>query len=190
VVTAPEPAVGTRDELRGDASPEAVSPSHDLTVVEVHAPATTPAPALRTRNGQRLWMEGLGRHTRRTREFLSLTQEQLATAAGTSQAAISRLEHGGALGTPYLVVVAVQRALTEALRHLSRGGWQQATAAPDPVHPSVLPEAESATAKPGLDTDEEWLRYVAAYRGAAPAQRSHLVVVVEAVASTVPGDCS
>ncbi len=144
---------------------------------------------MRTRNGQRVWMESLGQHIRRTRDFLGLTQGQLATLAGTSQAAISRLENGGALGTPYLVVLAVQRALSDALRHFGRDGWQQ-NAARYLAHPSVLSEAESEAAQPGHDTDEEWLRYVSAYRGAPPTVRSHLVVVVEAVASVVPARCS
>jgi transcriptional regulator with XRE-family HTH domain len=57
------------------------------------------------------WMKGLGRSVRRMRELLGLTQEQLGRIAGVSQGAVSRLEMGVGLATPFLVVVKVQRAL-------------------------------------------------------------------------------
>lgn len=57
------------------------------------------------------YMRGLGRHKRRMREFLGLSQEQLARLAGVSQGAISRLEAGRGLATPLLVVVKINAAL-------------------------------------------------------------------------------
>lgn len=57
------------------------------------------------------WMKGLGRSVRRMRELLGLTQDQLGRIAGVSQGAVSRLEMGVGLATPFLVVVKVQRAL-------------------------------------------------------------------------------
>jgi len=62
------------------------------------------------------WMRGLGRQARRAREFLGLSQEQLAALAGVSQGAISRLEAGRGLATPMLVVLKINLALTRALR--------------------------------------------------------------------------
>src|SRR5215470_3326809 len=62
------------------------------------------------------WMRGLGRHTRRLREFLGLSQEQLARIAGVSQGAISRLEAGRGLATPLLVVMKINIAVIHALR--------------------------------------------------------------------------
>jgi transcriptional regulator with XRE-family HTH domain len=56
-------------------------------------------------------MRGLGRHKRRVREFLGLSQEQLARMAGVSQGAISRLEAGRGLATPLLVVMKINGAL-------------------------------------------------------------------------------
>ena len=64
------------------------------------------------------WMRDLGREVRRQREFLGLSQERLATAAGVSQGAISRLEAGGGLATPLLVVVKIRLVLIEGLRAL------------------------------------------------------------------------
>src|SRR5436190_22322384 len=63
----------------------------------------------------REWMRGLGRQARRIREFLGLSQEQIARAAGVSQCAISRLEGGRALATPLLVVVKPNVAMRRAL---------------------------------------------------------------------------
>lgn len=62
-------------------------------------------------------MRGLGRHTRRVREFLGMSQEQLARLAGVSQGAISRLESGRGLATPLLVLLKTNAALKrETLR--------------------------------------------------------------------------
>jgi transcriptional regulator with XRE-family HTH domain len=61
------------------------------------------------------WMRDLGRHTRRMRDFLGLTQEELGRRAGVSQGAISRLEAGRGLATPLLVVVKIAGALQQAL---------------------------------------------------------------------------
>ena len=64
------------------------------------------------------WMRALGRQGRRAREFLGLSQEQLAAVAGVSQGAVSRLEAGRGLATPMLVVLKINLALTHALRRV------------------------------------------------------------------------
>ena len=43
------------------------------------------------------WMRAFGRQERRIREFLGLSQEQIARLAGVSQGAVSRLEAGRGL---------------------------------------------------------------------------------------------
>jgi transcriptional regulator with XRE-family HTH domain len=62
------------------------------------------------------WMRGLGRQGRRAREFLGLSQEELARLAGVSQGAVSRLEAGRGLATPMLVILKINLVLTRALR--------------------------------------------------------------------------
>src|SRR5438876_9317556 len=56
-------------------------------------------------------MRGLGRQLRRVREFLGLSQDQVARLAGVSQGAVSRLEAGRGLATPMMVVLKVHRVL-------------------------------------------------------------------------------
>jgi len=64
----------------------------------------------------REWMRAFGRQERRVREFLGLSQEQLARLAGVSQGAVSRLEAGRGLATPLLVILKINLALRHALR--------------------------------------------------------------------------
>lgn len=61
------------------------------------------------------WIKGLGRQVRRVREFLGLSQEQIARIAGVSQGAVSRLEAGRGLATPLLVVMKINAALRRAV---------------------------------------------------------------------------
>jgi transcriptional regulator with XRE-family HTH domain len=66
----------------------------------------------------RQWMRDLGRQLRRVREFLGLSQEQVARLAGVSQGAVSRLETSRGLATPLLVVVRINLALARELGKL------------------------------------------------------------------------
>jgi len=66
----------------------------------------------------RRWMQAYGQQARRTRDFLRLSQEQVARLAGVSQGAVSRLEAAQGLATPFLVVLKVQQVLTQHLRRL------------------------------------------------------------------------
>jgi len=61
-------------------------------------------------------MRAFGRQARRIREFLGLSQEELARRAGVSQGAVSRLEAGRGLATPLLVVLKINIAVIHALR--------------------------------------------------------------------------
>lgn len=134
----------------------------------------------------REWMRGLGRQARRVREFLGLSQEQIARLAGVSQGAVSRLEGGRGLATPLLVVVKLNLAMRRAL-----GSYD-----PDLLSPEAreillrtelhIPEngktgfAEYALAK---DTGVEEL--VRLYRGLPERQREKLLSVVRATASAL-----
>jgi transcriptional regulator with XRE-family HTH domain len=63
-------------------------------------------------------MRAFGLQERRVREFLGLSQENLARLAGVSQGAVSRLEAGRGLATPMLVVLKITLALRAALRDI------------------------------------------------------------------------
>lgn len=66
----------------------------------------------------RQWITEFGAHVRRVREFLGLSQEQVARAAGVSQGAVSRFEGGRGLSTPFVGIMKINLALAHALREL------------------------------------------------------------------------
>jgi transcriptional regulator with XRE-family HTH domain len=63
-------------------------------------------------------MQDLGRQLRRMREFLGLTQQELAQRAGVSQGAVSRFEGGRVLSTPFVAIVRLNVALARAIAAL------------------------------------------------------------------------
>jgi len=72
-------------------------------------------------------MRGMGRYTRRLREFAGLSQEELARRARVSQGAVSRLESGRAVQTPLIVVMKINTAMRQALAALPREAWTEET---------------------------------------------------------------
>ena len=66
----------------------------------------------------RQWITEFGAHVRRVREFLGLSQEQVARAAGISQGAVSRFEGGRGLSTPFVGIMKINLALAHALKEL------------------------------------------------------------------------
>jgi transcriptional regulator with XRE-family HTH domain len=66
----------------------------------------------------RQWITEFGAHVRRVREFLGLSQEQVARAAGVSQGAVSRFEGGRGLSTPFVGIMKINLALAHALKQL------------------------------------------------------------------------
>ncbi len=68
--------------------------------------------------GWRTWLVELGRQVRRVREFLGLSQDQLARLAGVSQGAVSRFESGRGLQTPFLTILRIHLVLANGLRRL------------------------------------------------------------------------
>jgi transcriptional regulator with XRE-family HTH domain len=69
----------------------------------------------------RQWITEFGAHVRRVREFLGLSQEQVARAAGVSQGAVSRFEGGRGLSTPFVGIMKINLALASALKQLETG---------------------------------------------------------------------
>src|SRR5262245_64411788 len=56
-----------------------------------------------------------GQRIRKAREFLGLSQDQLARLADVSQGAVSRVEAGRGLAAPVLTVVQLNRAMAEGI---------------------------------------------------------------------------
>jgi transcriptional regulator with XRE-family HTH domain len=130
------------------------------------------------------WMRGLGRQVQRVREFLGLSQDQLARLAGVSQGAISRLENGRGMATPLLVVMKVNEALRAGLSRL------------DPAH--LSPEARRlvdltghiasdtggfASYAPAADARSEDLLRL--WRSVPERQRDQLLSIVRATATAL-----
>ena len=76
--------------------------------------SSTREPGAREQDWRR-WMKDIGERARRMREFLGLSQEQLARRAGVSQGAVSRFEIGRGLNTPLLVSLKINATLAAAL---------------------------------------------------------------------------
>ncbi len=140
-----------------------------------------------TTNTQRTRMTALGTHVRTMRTFLHLTQEQLAKDAGVSQGAVSRLESGTGLATPYLVVLRVQHVLCAKLRAMD-----QDIALGDELtallsHPSMLPDQDAPASVPArpITADPLLAPYLATFHRVSPRAREHLLTVVNAVAEVI-----
>lgn len=73
---------------------------------------------LATKQPWREWITAFGLHVRRVREFLGLSQEQVARAAGVSQGAVSRFEGGRGLSTPFVGIMKIVLALAHALKQI------------------------------------------------------------------------
>lgn len=132
-------------------------------------------------------MQGLGRHVLRVREFLGLSQEELARRAGVSQGAISRLENGRGLATPLLVVMRVHEALRTGLARLDARALSP-EARRMVAMSAVLPGAgrEFGTFSPASDDGiEEMVRL---YRSVPERQRDQFLSVLRATAAALSGD--
>jgi transcriptional regulator with XRE-family HTH domain len=66
----------------------------------------------------RKWMTDFGRHVRRVRRFLGMSQGKLAALSRVSQGAISRFEAGRGLNTPFLSILRINLALARELKAL------------------------------------------------------------------------
>ena len=135
----------------------------------------------------RQWMITFGVQVRRLREFLNLSQEQLARAAGASQGAISRLEAGKGLHTPALILLRVQLALIAGLRQIDREllsddarGLLDAGALRAP-NIDMLGAASAPLAREG-DLD----RLLTLYRQVSSGRRAAFLRVAEAMLTSMP----
>jgi transcriptional regulator with XRE-family HTH domain len=132
------------------------------------------------------WMRAFGRQERRIREFLGLSQEQVARIAGVSQGAVSRLEAGRGLATPLLVVLKINLAVNKALQTLDPALLTDDMRRSLEFQRSISPkigevggDVTRVTADPNIET------MIRLYRALPEKQRQTFVTVVEATASAL-----
>jgi transcriptional regulator with XRE-family HTH domain len=134
----------------------------------------------------REWMRGLGRQLRRVREFLGLSQDQVARLAGVSQGAVSRLEAGRGLATPMVVVLKVHGVLTRALRAFEPPIADDEVRATLALESLIAPPTGGGSREPlpiTRDADLEML--VQLYRSLPERERRTLIAVVRATAGSL-----
>ena len=134
------------------------------------------------------WMRDVGRQARRVREFLGLSQDQLARYAGVSQGAVSRLEGGRGLATPMLVILkinlAFRRALLDVDPALLNDDLRRALEIEQRLSPPVGGVGFNALP---LTKDPVLEQIVLLYRSLPERQRDTFLSVVRAAAEALAG---
>ena len=128
------------------------------------------------------WMRGLGRHTRRMREFLGLSQEQLARGAGVSQGAVSRLESGRGLATPLLVLLKINLALKREMEKLDPELLSDEARTLRNMDDRIAPPSEGGGFRDiTVMKDPALEQLILIYRSVPERQRERLLAVMTAV---------
>lgn len=130
------------------------------------------------------WIKSLGKQARRVREFLGLSQEQVARVAGVSQGAISRFEGGRGLATPLLVVMKVNAALRAAASRADREVLSD-EASRLLMLDVELPAARDGGAAPPVTRDPGLEELVRLFRDVPERQRQRLLAVMRATANAL-----
>ena len=131
------------------------------------------------------WMRDLGRRLRRVREFLGLSQDQVARLADVSQGAVSRLEAGRGLATPMLIVLRVHMVLVRALGHLDPAVLDEELGQRLGLGGLVTPPPNDGRSPLQITKDPQLEEIVQLYRGLSDRQRRTLVAVVRATATSL-----
>ncbi len=139
-------------------------------------------------------MAGLGRHVRRVREFLGLSQVELARRAGVSQVAISRFESGRGLNTAFVIALRISVSLARALKAVDRGvltddvqrfvGHMDLLGLPDdPEAPPLLHGVPVDQLTVTVDPEVEQLARL--YRELPPSRRSAFLRTIDVLAGAL-----
>jgi transcriptional regulator with XRE-family HTH domain len=134
----------------------------------------------------REWMRAHGQQVRRLREFLGLSQEQLAKLAGVSQGAVSRLEAGRGLATPMLVVMKITLAIVRGLRALDPAVLNDELRRLMQVETTISPPlGDIGSQIVPLTKDPQVEELVRLFRDVPERQRSTFLSVVRAIAAAL-----
>ena len=135
-------------------------------------------------------MLAFGRHVRRVREFLGLSQAQLARSARVSQVAVSRFEAGRGLNAAFVVALRINMALARALLALDPAiltddvrrflKHMEFLALPDDGDGAPAPRGRD-----GLTADPAVERMVRIYREVPQGRRAGFVKAVETLAAAL-----
>lgn len=132
----------------------------------------------------RQWMQAHGQQVRRLREFLGLSQEQLANLAGVSQGAVSRLEAGRGLATPMLVVLKITLAVVRGLRALDPSVLNDELRRLMDVETTISPPiGEVGVRFDALTKDPDIEELIRLYRNLPERQRPTFLNVMRAMAT-------
>jgi transcriptional regulator with XRE-family HTH domain len=129
----------------------------------------------------RQWLRAFGRQQRRVREFLGVSQQELARLAGVNEGAVNRLETARGVATPLLIVVKISLTLASELRRFDptmvNADPCRAPEMPDPLSSAFRTEpypAGRSDAEPGVE------ELVATYQSIPAPRRQEFLSIVSA----------
>lgn len=133
-------------------------------------------------------MTGMGLYTRRLRELVGLSQEQLARIAGVSQGAVSRLESGRAVHTPLIVVMKVNAAMRHALSTLDPATLSKETKQLMKVSDRGVPDDPNEFRNFPLTRDPRLTEIVRLFWQVPPRNRDKLVELMRTAVAVLGGE--
>lgn len=134
-----------------------------------------------------------GQRIRKAREFLGLSQDQLARLADVSQGAVSRVEAGRGMATPLLTFVKLNRVMAQAIRRLpAELLTDSARAMLETAEHMVPPMQDDEQPTTPILSDPALDRLISMYRTLPERERRGFLSVLDATAASLSreGDVS